>query len=147
MEEEGRWVTKAEAVQEFEISLSTLDRRINAGEIEAVKRGRRVYVLMHGPKYMSDEELLRHSVIKLDECERTVRRLRQTIPELERERDEARDAATLREEAYKELEEVYRQKGARYDRMWRAAPILGLVSTTLLVLLVISILVSWRLLM
>ena len=42
MEEPVRWVTKAEAAQELEISLSTLDRKIKRGEVEVVRRGRRV---------------------------------------------------------------------------------------------------------
>ena len=42
MEEPVRWMTKAEAAQELEISLSTLDRKIKRGEVEAVRRGRRV---------------------------------------------------------------------------------------------------------
>ena len=57
MDEPVRWVTKAEAAQELEISLSTLDRKIRKGEAEVVRRGRRVYVRMLGPEYMSDEDL------------------------------------------------------------------------------------------
>ena len=59
MDEPVRWVSKAEAAQEMEISLSTLDRRIRKGEVEVVRRGRRVYVRMHGPEYLSNDELLR----------------------------------------------------------------------------------------
>ena len=59
MDEPVRWVTKAEAAQELEVSLSTLDRKIRRGEIEVVREGRRVYVRMHGPEYLSDDELLR----------------------------------------------------------------------------------------
>ena len=33
--------------------LSTLDRRIKKGGIEAVREGRRVYVRMHGQEYLS----------------------------------------------------------------------------------------------
>ena len=144
--EPGRWVAKAEAARELEISLSTLDRRIRTGEIEAVRRGRRVYVLMHGPEYMSDEELLERTIVNLDESERTVRRLRRTAAELERERDEARDAASAREDAYGELEEAYRRECAAHERTRRVALRLGLVVAALLGLLVISVLVTWRLL-
>ena len=40
MDEPIRWVTKAEAAEELEISLSTLDRKIRKGEIEVVREGR-----------------------------------------------------------------------------------------------------------
>ena len=66
MDEPVRWVTKAEAAQELEISLATLDRKIRNGEVEVVREGRRVYVRMHGPAYQSDAELLRQTVTKLD---------------------------------------------------------------------------------
>ena len=67
MDEPVRWVTKAEAAQELEVSLSTLDRKIRRGEIEVVREGRRVYVRMHGPEYLSDDELLRRTIIREDE--------------------------------------------------------------------------------
>ena len=54
MEEQQRWVTKAEAAEELGISLSTLDRRIKKEEIEVFREGRRVWVLMHGPEFLSD---------------------------------------------------------------------------------------------
>ena len=38
MDEQVRWVTKAEGARELEMSLSTLDRKIRRGEIE-VRRG------------------------------------------------------------------------------------------------------------
>ena len=50
MDEPVRWVTKAEAAEELEISLSTLDRQIRKGEVEVLREGRRVYVRMHGPE-------------------------------------------------------------------------------------------------
>ena len=61
MDEPVRWVSKAEAAQELEVSLSTRDRKIKKGKIEVVREGRRVYVRMHGPEYLSDDELLRRS--------------------------------------------------------------------------------------
>ena len=144
--EPGRWVPKAEAVQELEISLSTLDRRIRAGEIEAVRRGRRVYVRMHGPEYLSDaEQLLRRAIVREDELERTVRRLERAASELEQQRDEAKKAAFASREAYEELEEAYRREHAMHGRTRRVALRLGLVAVTLFVLLVISVLVTWRL--
>ena len=42
MDEQVRWVTKAEAARELEISLSTLDRKIRRGEMEVRMEGRRV---------------------------------------------------------------------------------------------------------
>ena len=48
MDEPVRWVTKAEAARQLEVSLSTLDRMIRKGEVEVVREGRRVYVRMHG---------------------------------------------------------------------------------------------------
>ena len=50
MDEPVRWVTKAEAAEELEISFSTLDRKIRSGEVEVVREGRRVYVRMQGPE-------------------------------------------------------------------------------------------------
>ena len=75
MDEPVRWVSKAEAAEELEISLSTLDRKIKKGEVEVLREGRRVYVRMHGPEYMTDEELLRRTIAREDELERTVREL------------------------------------------------------------------------
>ena len=56
----------------MEISLSTLDRKIRSGEIEVVREGRRVYVRMRGPEYLSDEELLRRADARERELQRTV---------------------------------------------------------------------------
>ena len=49
MDEPVRWVTKAEAAEELEVSHSTLDRLIRRGEVEVRREGRRVFVRMHGP--------------------------------------------------------------------------------------------------
>ena len=84
----------------------TLDRKIRKGEVEAVREDRRVYVRMHGPVYLSDEELLRNAIIGEDELERTVRELERSASESARERDEARDAACASRHAYEELEEA-----------------------------------------
>ena len=49
MDEHVRWVTKAEAAEELEVSLSTLDRKIRQGEVEVRQGGPpRVYVRMAG---------------------------------------------------------------------------------------------------
>ena len=145
MDEPGRWVTKAEAAQELEISLSTLDRKIRKGEVETVREGRRVYVRMHGPEQLSDDELLRRAIIRVDELERTVSELERSASELELERDEARDAASASRDAYEELEEAYRKERAAHRRTKRVARTLALVAVALLALLAVSILVGWRL--
>ena len=95
MDEHVRWVTKAEAAREMEISLSTLDRRIRSGEVEVVREGRRVYVRMHGLEYVGDDELLRRSLGRKDKLQRTVWELDRTVTELERERDVATEAAQV----------------------------------------------------
>ena len=106
MDEPVRWVTKAEAAEELEISLSTLDRKIRRGEIEVVRESRRVFVRMQGPEYLSDKELLRRSTAREQELQRTVRKLEQRVAELklraselERERDEARESGSHRQTA------------------------------------------------
>ena len=146
MEEPTRWVSKAEAARELEISLSTLDRKIRNGEIEAVREDRRVYVQMCGPAYLSDEDLLRNAIIKGVDLERIVRELERSASELERERDEARDAASARRDAYEELTEAFRKERAAHGRTRRVVLRLALVAVTLFVLLVISVLATWLLL-
>ena len=117
MAEPARWVTKAEAAEELEISLSTLDRKIRTGEVEV----RRVYVRMEGPAYLSDDELLRRAIIREDELERTVRELegrvselKQSASELERERDEAKEAASAGRLAHHELERAHGKEVAEH---------------------------------
>ena len=145
MDEPVRWVTKAEAAQELEVSLSTLDRMIRKGEVEVARESRRVYVRMHGPEDLSDEELLRRAIAREDELERTVRELERSASELERERDEAREAAAASRQAYAELEEAYRKERAANGRTMELASRLRVAVAGLVVLLVISILVSWLL--
>lgn len=99
MDQPVRWVTKAEEAEELEISLSTLDRKIRSGEIEVIREGRRVYVRMQGPEYVSGEELLRRSLAREDKLQRTVWELDQRASELERERDEARKATSANRQA------------------------------------------------
>ena len=145
MAEGVRWVSKAEAARELEVSISTLDRMIRRGEIEVRREGRRVYVRMHGPEYVSDEELLRRVIIREEELERTVRVWERIASELERERDEARDVASASRDAYEEMEEAYRKERAAHGWTRQLAIRLGVVAAALLVLLVISVLVTWRL--
>ena len=143
MDERVRWVPKAEAAREMEISLSTLDRKIRRGEIEVRREGRRVYVRLEGPEYVSDDELLRRSLVREDKLQRTVWDLDGRASELERERDEAREAASASERAYEEMEEAYRKEQAAHGRTNRLAFRLGVLAAVLLVLLVVSVLVWW----
>ena len=143
MDEAVRWVTKAEAARELELSLSTLDRKIRRGEIEVRREGRRIYVRMEGPEYVSDDELLRRSLVREDKLQQTVWELDRRASELERERDEVREAASASRQSHEELQEAYREERASHGRTRRLAFRLGLVAAALLVLLVASVLVSW----
>ena len=143
MAEQIRWVTKAEAARELNMSLSTLDRQIRRGEIEVRREGRRVYVRMEGPEYVSDDELLRRSLAREDNLQQTVWELDGRVSELERARDEARDAATASRQAHEEVEEAYREEQAAHGRTRLLAIRLGSVAAALLVLLVGSILLWW----
>ena len=143
MVEQVRWVTKVEAARELEMSPSTLDRKIRRGKVEVRREGRRVYVRMEGPEYVSDDELLRRSLVREDKLQRTVWELDGRASELEQERDEAREAASSSGRAYEEMEEAYRKERAAHGRTRRLAIRLGLVAA---VLLVVCGLVTWRLL-
>ena len=143
MDEHVRWVTKAEAAREMEISLSTLDRRIRSGEVEMVREGRRVYVRMHGTEYVGDDELLRRSLGREDKLQLTVWELDRTVTELERERDEAREAASASRQAHKELEEAYRKETAEHEETKELLNMARVTAIVLSVLLVGSVLVCW----
>ena len=142
MDEQVRWVTKAEAARELEMSLSTLDRMIRRGEVEARKEGRRVYVRLEGPEYVSDDELLRRSLVREAKLQRTVWELDGRASELERERDEAREAASARGRAYEEMEEAYWKERAAHGKTSRWIFRLGLA---VVALIVICGLLTWRL--
>ena len=146
MDKPVRWVTKAEAAQELEVSLSTLDRMIRKGEVEAAREGRRVYVRMLGPEDPSDEELLRRAIVREDELERTVRELERSASELERERDEAMESATASKRPYEELEEAYRKERTAHGETRELLNMVRVTAVVLLVLLVVSVLVAWLLL-
>ena len=62
---------------------------------------------------------------------------------MERERNEAREAASASRQSHEELQEAYREEHASHGRTRRLAFRLGLVAAALLVLLVSSVLVSW----
>ena len=120
MDEHVRWVTKAEAAREMEISLSTLDRRIRSGEVEVVREGRRVYVRMHGLEYVGDDELLRRSLGREDKLQRTVWELDRTVTESEQERDVAREAALASRQAHKETKDLLQHDPRDRHRAIRA---------------------------
>ena len=150
MDEPVRWVTKAEAAEELEISLSTLDRKIRKGEVEVVREGRRVYVRMHEPEYLSDEELLRRGIARENELERTVRELERSASELklraselERERDEAREAASASRRPYQELERAYQKEVAAHKETNDLFIAVRVTALVLLVLLIGSVLLWW----
>ena len=143
MDERVRWVTKAEAARELEMSLSTLDRKIRRGEIKVRREGRRVHVRLEGPEYVSEDELLRRSLVREDKLQRTVWELDGRASELERERDEARESASVSRQAYEELEEVDRKGRDAHGRTRRLAIRFGATTVVLLVLLVVSVLVWW----
>ena len=138
-----RWVTKAEAAEELEVSLSTLDRMIRKGEVEVVREGRRVYVRMQGPEYLSDEELLRRAVARKRELERTVRELGQRVSELERERDEARESAATARRPYLELERTYQKEVAAHEKTNDVLIAARIIAFVLLALLIGSVLLWW----
>ena len=142
MDEQVRWVTKAEAVREMEVSVSTLDRKIRRGEVEVRREGRRVYVRLEGPEYASDDELLRRSLVREDKLQRTVWELDGRASEFERERDEARESASASRQGSEEMEEAYRKERVAHGRTRRLAIKLGLVAATLLVT---CVLLTWRL--
>ena len=143
MDEQVRWATKAEAAHELEISLSTLDRKIRKGEIEVRREGRRVYVRLEGPGYVSDDELLRRSLVREDKLQRTVWELDGRASELERERDEARESASASRQAYEEMEEAYRKEIAEHGETKEAVIALRVIVVVLLVLLIGSALLWW----
>ena len=142
MDEQVRWVTKAEAVREMEVSVSTLDRMIRRGEIEVRREGRRVYVRLEGPEYVSDDELLRRALVREDKLQRTVWELDGRASELERERDEAREFESASGRAYEKMEEAYQKERAAHGRTRRLAIRLGLAVAVLLVICGLS---TWRL--
>ena len=148
MDEPVRWVTKAEAAEELEVSLSTLDRMIRRGEVEVRREGRRVYVQMEG-EYVSDEEMLRRAVAREGELERTVRELEQQAAELgqrasnlEGERDEAKGAVSAGRLEYHELEQAHRKEVAEHKG---TNQLFNMARVAVVVLLVIVGLLTWRL--
>ncbi len=142
MAERVRWVAKAEAAREMEVSISTLDRMIRRGEVEVRKEGRRVHVRMEGPERVSDEELLRRALDREGKLGRRLWESDQRAQALERERDEAVYAASADRQALEEMEEKYENERDARRGMKRLAVRLGLA---VVVLLVVVGLLTWRL--
>ncbi len=149
MYEPVRWVTKAEAAEELEVSLSTLDRMIRRGEVNVRREGRRVFVRMKG-EYITDEELLRRAVAREQELERTVRELEQSVSEwklraseLEQERDEAMESAATARGPYVKLEMAHRQEVADHKATKYVLNVISVIAFVLLALLVGSVLLWW----
>ena len=143
MDEQVRWVTKAEAVREMEVSVSTLDRMIRRGEIEVRREGRRVYVRLEGPEYVSDDELLRRSLAREDKLQRTVWELDGRASELERERDEARAAASASRQAHEEMEEAYRKERAAHEETKEGLIAARVIAFVMWALVIGGVLVWW----
>ena len=146
MDEPVRWVSKDTAARELEVSLSTLDRRIRNGEIEVLREGRRVYVRVDGPEYLSDEELLRRAKGRTQEMEEAVRRWERIAEELESERDAAKREAAGWKDEYEKMEEDYLAECVEHERAERWVGRLVRAVAVLAVLLVVAALVVWRLL-
>ena len=149
MDERVRWVTKAEAAEELEVSLSTLDRKIRQGEVEVRREGRRVFVRMAG-EYITDEELLRRAVAREHELERIVRGLEQQASELklraselEQERDEAMESAATARRPYVKLEMAHRQEVADHKATKYVLNVISVIAFVLLALLIGSVLLWW----
>ena len=105
---------------------------------------------MHGPEYLSDEELLRRAIAREQELERTVQELERRASELklrasesERERDEAIESAAASRRPYEELEKEYRKEVAEHKETKELFIAARLTAIVLLVLLVASVLVWW----
>ena len=144
MEMLGRWITKSEAMREMSISLSTLDRMIRRGEVEAAKQERSVYVLAHGLEPSSENDLLETTRKEIAESERaasglrgTVSALRQTVLRLEWELDTARYKASALEIECGALRTACREESVARRHMKRSVIALSLIACSLLVLLIL----------
>ena len=134
---------KGEAARELEVSLSTLDRMIRKGEVEAEREGRRVYVKLPGPRYPGDRELLRQARARVERLERTVGELADEADRLEQERDRARAETEAARGEYAVLEAEHHKEQAAYRRARRWAARLGIAVAVLVVLLAVTVLVAW----
>ena len=134
-----RQLTKAEACRELSVSLSTLDRRIASGEIEARReqhgRRHRVYVMLDDDSQENGVAAKSRGTL-LDVAQERIRRLDEQVALLQAQ-------LALQQERNVGLEEVCRKDRGERDRMRRVALILGLVAIGLFGLLAVSVLVGW----
>ena len=150
MDERVRWVTKAEAAEELEVSLSTLDRKIRQGEVELRREGRRVFVRMEG-EYITDEGAAApRPFVREHELERTVREMEQQASELklraselERERDEARESEANAKWPYHELQREHQKEVAAHKATNDVLNVVRVIALALLLLLIGSVLLWW----
>ena len=98
---------------------------------------------LEGPEYVSDDELLRRSLVREDKLQRTVWELDGRASELEREWDEAKDAASASRQGYEEIEEAYWKERAAHKKTKEGLIVARVISFVLLALLITSVLVWW----
>ena len=133
----GRWVRKDQATEEMGISLSTLDRMIRTGKVRAVRQERSVYVLVHGPEPLSDQDLLDTARKELVESKRAVSKLKRTIVQLERDLDTMRFEANFWERECRKSRSICLQERDNSRYLKQAVIALSLITSSLLVLLII----------
>ena len=105
---------------------------------------------MHGPDYLSDEELLHRAIAREEELRRTVRELEQSASdwklrasELERERDEARESAATAGRPHVKLQMDHRQEVAAHKNTKELLTITRVWAFVLFALLIGSNLLWW----
>ena len=96
---------------------------------------------MHGPKHLTDEEVLGQAIAREDELRgpcgswsgrRPSRNMRAS--ERERERDEARESASAIGERYEKLQQTYRKEREAHGSTKSWVFVTGLVAVALLVI-------------
>ena len=139
----GRWVSMDAAAAEMEISRSTLERRLRKGEVEAVKQGHKIYVLVYGPEPVSDAVLLETARNELAESERTVAELRKTETDLRQnigwrngQLEDARRVEAILIDERNNLSKAYLEEREAY-RYFKLAAIVLSVSTIVSLLLIL----------
>jgi len=110
---------------------------------ELRREGRRVYVRMERPEYMSDDELLRRSLARQDKLQRTVWELDGRASELERERDDARESASVVRQADEEIEEAYEKERAAHQETKEGLIVARVIAFVLFALPIASVLLWW----
>ena len=136
-----RILTKAEACRELAVSLSTLDRRIAAGEVQVRRepRGRshRIYVMLDDDLPENGANAESQGTL-LDVARERIRGLDEQVALLQAQ-------LALEQERNAELEEACRKERGERNRLRRVALVLGLAVAGLLGVLVADVLAMWRL--